>query len=210
MKHSKKSLTLLEVLIAFVFLGLIFTFLMTTFSSTIKASFKLNQIKSEAFSRFDTHRRLFLLFSHLGSLASDESVFYFYTEKKAEDTPLSLHFSVRGILDPEPDFCSLNHCILNIEDNKFLLTYFSDENPSLVRKEVLQEGVSSIDFAFFKQKLWIEQSEQIKKIPPVSSSWKKEYRILPYSLEITLKRQDQSSLILSFPLVSKTYPITYN
>lgn len=210
MKRSKKSLTLLEVLIALIFLGFIFSFLMTTFSTTIKTFLKLNEIKSEAFSRFHVHRRLFLLFSHLGSLAKNEESFYFYTEKHPEKESPILYFSISGILDPDPEFSSINHCVLQLQDNKLLLTFFSESNPSLIRQEILMNDVSSIEFTFYKQKLWIEQSEQVKKIPLCSSHWSKEYRLLPHSLDISIQRQNQTFLILSFPLVSKTYPITYN
>jgi hypothetical protein len=210
MNRIKKSLTLLEVLIALVFLGLIFTFLMTTFSTTIKTSIKLKQIKSEAFSRFDAHRRLFLLFSHLGVLGQDGHTSYFYTEKDPADDATRLCFSIKNILDPDPNFCFINHCILHVEDKKLLLTYYSDKNPSFVRQEVLLTGINCISYTFYKQKLWIEHSEQIKKIPFSSASWDKDYHCLPHSCDITVKKTDQTSLIFSFPLVSKTYPITYN
>ena len=141
MKRSKKSLTLLEVLIALVFLGFIFSFLMTTFSTTIKTSLKLNQIKSEAFSRFHVHRRLFLLFSHLGSLTKNEESFYFYTEKQPGKESPTLYFRIKGILDPDPEFSCINHCALQLQDNKLLLTFFSENNPSFIRQETLMNDV---------------------------------------------------------------------
>jgi hypothetical protein len=209
MKYKKKSLTLLEVLVALVFLGFIFTFLLSTFSQTIKTSSRLKNIKTEAFSRFHVHRRLFLLFSHLGSLTKNKNSYFFYCDKHPYTSSSFLAFTINGILDPDPQFCGVNHCSLHLQDKTLFLTITPENNPSLTRQEILLHEVKSIDFTFYKQKLWIEHSEQIKKLPLVTHMWDKDLCLLPSSFDLKVERYNHPSLILSFPLVSKTYPITY-
>jgi hypothetical protein len=209
MKYKKKSLTLLEVLLALVFLGFIFTFLLSTFSQTIKTSSRLTNIKAEAFSRFHVHRRLFILFSHVGSLTKNKENTYFYCDNYPQSPSSYLAFTINGILDPDPQFCGLNHCSLYLQDRTLFLTMTPENTPTLTRQEVLLRDVKSIGFTFYKQKLWIEHSEQIKKLPLVTHLWDKDLCFLPSCFDLKVERDNHPPLVLSFPLVSKIYPITY-
>lgn len=206
---QKKALTLLEVLCAFIFLSLIFAYLMSTLSSSLKSSLKLRAIKTEAMERFKVHRRLFILFSNLGSITKDQASYYFYTEKIPGSDDPSLHFTVQKILDPNPAFSQILGCSLYVKDHKLILAQLPLKDPSLAREEILLKDVASIRWIFYKQKLLIEHAEQIKKIPGVSSEWEKEYCQLPQSLDLVIERANQSPLVFSFPLVSKIYPIVY-
>lgn len=209
MRRNKKSLTLLEVLIALVFLGAIFSFLLSSFASTIKISTKLSYIKSEAFARFHLHRRLVTLFLRLSSLQSQETS-NFYTVIKEGQSSLELHFTVKGMIDPDPEFAVINHCILHLENEHLLLTVYPENAPTLSRQEILLADVASLQMQFYKQKLLIQQPDDIKKIPATSSIWNKEWKQLPHTLDLIVQRHNNLPLTFSFALVSKTYPVTYH
>lgn len=176
---QKKALTLLEVLCAFIFLSLIFAYLIHTLSSSLKSSLKLRAIKTEAMERFKVHRRLFLLFSNLGSITKDQASYYFYTEKLPGSNDPCLHFTVQKILDPDPAFSQILGCSLYVKDHKLILAQLPLKDSSVAREEILLKDVASIHWIFYKQKLLIEHAEQIKKIPGVSSAWKKSIASCP-------------------------------
>ncbi len=196
---KKRSFTLLEILVSFVLINALFSFLLSNFSSYLKLSYKTEKIQALAFQRFYFHKRLSDLLRD-NHTPSDE--FYYDSETQ------SLNFSISHLIDPDPKFTKRLDCEIKLLDGSLILSISPKEEP-VKREEILFENVAAISYLFERNLILPKESYTFKKESSQIPFWKKEYQSLPLSFKMIITFRSGQNLEYFFSLSSAIKTIYY-
>lgn len=177
MPKKKHSITLLEVLIGLVLMGIIVSFLFSLLRQTLEKKQEMAQLKQMIFPREMMRLKMNQI---INSLAKKESGIY---TDSYEDHP-ALFFCHEN-KDKEINFCGVIHSMLYVNEHKQLvLTTFSKQDSK--RDEILLENIHAFTFELFDQTKAIWESK-----------WPKTKAQLPEMVRLHLKiDQDPYDLVL--------------
>ena len=188
MPKKKYSITLLEVLIGLVLMGIIVSFLFSLLRQTLEKKQEIAQLKQTILPREMMRLRMNRI---INSLAKKESSIY---SDCHEDHP-ALFFCYEN-KDKEIDFCGMIHSMLYVNEHKqLILSTFSKQDSK--RDELLLDNVHTFTFELFdpKKASW-------------ESKWPKIKAQLPEMVRLRLKiAQDIYDLVLF--VTEPRNPITY-
>ncbi len=189
MPKKKHSITLLEVLIGLILMGIIVSFLFSLLRQTLEKKQEMAQLKQMIFPREMMRLKMNQI---INSLAKNESGIYI---DSYDDHP-SLTFCYEN-KDKEVNFCGMIHSMLYVNDHKQLvLSTFSKQDSK--RDEILLENVHAFTFELFDQTKAIWES-----------AWLKTKAQLPEMVRLHLKiDQDIYDLVLF--VTEPKNPITYS
>ena len=188
MPKKKHSLTLLEVLIGLVLMGIIVSFLFSLLRQTLEKKQEITQLKQKIFPCEMMRLKMNQIVS---SLSKNESSIY---TDSYEDHP-ALFFCYEN-KDKEVNFCGKIHSMLYVKKNQQLvLSTFSKQDSK--RNELLLDNIHAFTFDLFDQTKAIWESK-----------WPKTQAQLPEMVRLHLKiAQDSYDLVLF--VTDQKNPITY-
>lgn len=196
---KKRSFTLVEILVSFVLISALFSFLLSNFSSYLKLSNKTEKIQALAYQRFYFHKRLSDLLRD-NHPPSDE----FYHDSETQ----SLNFSISNLIDPDPKFTKNLDCEIKLLDGSLILS-ISPKQSTQKREEILFENVAAISYLFERNLILPKDSLTFKKEPAQIPFWKKEYQSLPLSFKMIITFRSGQNLEYFFSLSSAIKTIYY-
>jgi len=205
MKKRKKSLTLLEVIIALSLASILLTTVFSTYYQITVAHRKLEKAKEAVLSNKIIQQRLCYIFSHLSfekkinSSTQTESIPPFYTSKLPDSKEIALILEYNNGIDPDPSFCGniKSELYLTHENELCLMSYSLN---GMKRKEIFKENISRWQMTFF---------EPLSK-DPHTHSWDFEKEGAPPIVEIELfLNQEIEPLIFTFFLLEAEEEIIY-
>lgn len=153
-KLKKRSLTLLEVMIALSLTAILLSVIFTSYRQTTISQAKLEKAKIEVLTNKTIEQRLTYIFSHLTSekqhnnnkTEGESSPLYTLSLPTSKGVALILEYD-NGI-DPDPSFSHhiKSELYLSHKEELCLTTY---SHTGLARREVLKEDISELKFSFF-------------------------------------------------------------
>ena len=177
---KKRSLTLIEVIVALgltaIVLGTLFTFYRQLFGTKAE----LQKSKEIVFQRVWLQERLSQLFSN-ALYKKEGSVFYTAHPSGSIGSALYLYFD-NGV-DPDPVYCNEVNGMIYLGDDKLLkLCIFPD------RLETLMEDVCSVKFSFFDDdtKEWTTQ-------------WPHDKQDIPLMVKIFVTKEKETEFVFFLP-----------
>lgn len=184
----KRSLTLLEVIIALVLAAILLSTLFTFYRNLFVTRSQIQTSKNISLQRVLTQERLTQIFGKLLSEVEEEKGVIFYTAGHNKALSLILYFAYDNGIDPDPQYCGTVKALLylSLEKKLTLLTL-----PA--REEILLEDVDSLFFAFFdiKEKSW-------------QNSWVSEAGKLPAMIKLLI---NEDPIVFFLPDASKKITI---
>ncbi|MDR2540153.1 MAG: hypothetical protein LBC45_06220 [Chlamydiales bacterium] len=153
MPKKKHSITLLEVLIGLILIGIILSFLFSLLRQTLEKKQEIAQLKQTIFPREMMRLRMNQI---IHSLAKKESSICtdFYKDHPA----LSFYYKNK---DKDANFCGIIHSMLYVNEYKQLvLSTFSKQDSK--RDEILLENIHAFTFELFDQTKVVWESEWLK------------------------------------------------
>jgi len=183
--RRKRSISLLEVIIAFGLTALVVSFLFGFYRQLLKSQQPLEKDRQEAHSSIIVQLRLAKLFSEINADQLLKGNLPFFTDEIEGSKALILYHD-NGI-DKEPGFCGSIPSALYIQGGQLCLMSWSIDEEG--RKEVFFEGINNLKFYFFSKskKKWVEKwPEPLEKDP------------FPSMVKIILEEKSKKNLVFSF------------
>lgn len=235
MKLVKRHVSLLEVLIAMVLTILVLTTLLFFYQQISVISIDIDKVKAEHFQLRYVENRLSAILPRTINEKDKKSDFVFFSfndEGTGMNGTQNLIFTFDN--DVSRDSAFSNHVIgrLYVDKDGFLtLAYWPSPkrhekgSPIPMKKEVLLEGVESLDFEFFippeksGEASLAKASENPSPEPKGAwrkQLWLKDYKKLPAMVKLNIKLKDvngeekKDSLTFVFPLVNSRTPVIYD
>lgn len=172
---KRRSLTLLEIMIAIVLLGVLLTGLFNGFRQAVKKNITTRELKQRILPLELFQQRLKLIFSHQSTL---------WLQPHPEATGTALWMSHEQEADPEFDLCGPIQSMLYLTSAKELcLVHWSEQGRG--RVETLVNKVEGFSCRFFDGKEWID-------------TWPKNKKEQPKMVKINLKREKQETPFVFF------------
>ncbi len=202
MRYQKRYFTLLEVSIALCLVAVLVTLMLRFYTEAHLLDSKLDAAKEIVWQRSNTGARLSQVFKEIpeASIATPK-VPAFYTKKYPKEDFQSLTFIFDNGIDPSPDFSGpvLGRLAL-IDQNLCLLIWpIEKDDKRSYRRELLMEGVSSIQYEFF-----VSDKDSFKW----QDQWKSERKDLPSMIKLHIKEKE-NLLSFAFFLPMKDPEILY-
>lgn len=185
---KKRTLTLLEVMIATLLVGILCTGLFQLFHQSLRKQIEGYQYKQYAL-------QLSLFEQNCKQLFSSTTAIFSAPHPHSKQEALFFQFTPR--IDPEPTFSSLLNGSLSITDKGELAFNVASSTKS-ERKTLLIDHLEGISFRFFSNKTrkWQER-------------WSEKMEELPSMLEITLIYNEKQKIPFVFLMNSAKEPISY-
>lgn len=191
-KVQKHALSLLEVVIATSIAAILLGVLWNTYYSWSKGYKELQVTQNRLHKTIFMKQRLELISTTLCSQVKENKVSFFHEKGKASQ----LHLTYKGGPDRSPEFNGLITSQIFL-DEKGILSFITRGKQGTIRQEILQTGVSSIEFAFFNPKTNVWEEE-----------WEESKEHLPLWIEIKIKTaKEEESFYLRSSLLKE--PILY-
>lgn len=184
---KKRSLTLIEIMIALGLAGLLLTTLFSFYQQLFITRAQLQKSKEVATQRIWVQERLIQVFSQIATEVEEDLGLAFYLGKEASAQSSVLNFYYDNGMDPDPHYSGVIKAMLFLNQKKELLLQLS---PS--RKEVLMEGVKDLQVLFFdpKEKVW-------------GSDWENQEGGLPPMIKLTLTDATATDFVFFLPSALK-------
>lgn len=167
MHRKKRSLTLLEVIIAIVLLGALLAGLFNTFRHGMKQNISARELKQKVL-------QIELFNQKMKTLFSDETSVWMDTHKEASGNALFINFTKTA--DPDFEMCQDLQSMLFLNGKKELcLVVFSENGKS--RIETLLDKVEAFDCRLFDPKngewshVWPEKKEGRAAMAAIDLTW---------------------------------------
>ncbi len=187
----KRSLTLLEVVIALGLAAILLTTLFGFYRQLFLARANIQKNKETVLQRVWVQQRLAQVFEKAEAEIEEDKGLVFYTAEHPHATGPALHFYYDHGMDPDPDYCGTLKAMLYLTPQKELMLQVGP-----ARKEVLLQGASQLQFAFFdpKEKIW-------------QTGWGEKNEVLPPMVKLTIKTEKEDPFVFFLPGAFKK--ITY-
>lgn len=185
MSKKRCPLTLLEVIIGIVLLGVVLTILFGSYRQILKNKSKAVDLKGSIHQTEMCDQRLRYLFEEI-SVNQEEATFWLQQHLDAQGVALRICFEQK--LDRDLDFCGQMQgmCFLDSSQQLSFVTLGKSGQPRL---EILLDEVKSIEWSCFdgEKKIWVKEWPQLKgKVPKMvklTINWKGVQRVWAYFLE---------------------------
>jgi Tfp pilus assembly protein PilE len=175
MRGQKRSITLLEIMIALTLAGILLAVVFNTYRHITLSHIKLEKAKVEVLANKMISQRLITMLSNLNidrpstQDKKTESTSPLYTLSLPESAYLTLNIEHDNGTDPDPSFCHHVKSVLFLSRHHqlCLVTYSSNGEQ---RKEVFKENISEMKLQFFdpSEKEWMPSWDyNNKKLPPM-------------------------------------------
>lgn len=195
-KIKKRSLTLLEVIVAFTLFSMIFGLFMQLFHSTILLQTTFCKIEKNVLDKFYVYQTLQELIHQFKqtTLQGEKPLFYTIND---DQKGFCLIFFTNNELDADSFFRGKNKHTFYVENKALYLETTSESNQAVSsRKKLLLGSVDQLDLLFYGEK-------------ETTKAWSKETKAPPKAMEFTLVRKKKETLRYPFYLSLKKEPITY-
>lgn len=178
----KRSVTLLEVLIALSLTAIVLGAIFTSYRNITTTHLKAEKAKAEVLNNKNVYQRLNYIFSRFSFEKKETKEKNnpkvsppFYTTSLSDSLGLVLNIEYDNGIDPESSFCNQvrSELYLNRQKELCLATY---SKKGIKRMEVLKENVQGLNFQFFNP----------SSKDSYSTSWSIEKEGLPAIVEMTL------------------------
>lgn len=180
---KRRSLTLLEVVIAFSLTAVLLSFLFFQYQKMSFANMETQKLQETFFPRHLLQARLAQVFASL--VTEDKEPAFYFNENK-------LHFHFDQGIDPDPALCDEVSASLYVNRDKQLVLDITSLDGERKRTETLYENISSHVWEFVDKKTgW-------------ALEWPKEKKEAPPIVRLTL-----NTLTFAFFLPGANEPVTY-
>lgn len=236
--YRKCHMTILEVMIATLFLSMLLTIIFGFFHELSVLNIESKKVLKDSFQKRFAETRLSYAFTNLTNENSNSKRFYFYTVRDDASKSPSLLFTFDNGTVRNPLFAGFVLGRLFVDKNNrlslglFPLQNSQTQTPDLLKAnlsvEYLLDHVEQIRYEFVtspETDQTITQKNPDKKTPPkgiVLTQWEKDYKQMPILLRIYLTRDDdyykemkkerpteKKEEMYTFVLPSSKNPITF-
>jgi hypothetical protein len=163
---KRRFFTLVELLVGFVILSLVFTLLLNSFYEMSLAGSQIKRGKKDVLSRAALQHRLSFVFSNIVYDENSSSIYVVKNEENIDE----FHFKFLYGVDPNPRFSGKINGLLTLKDEGFCLVLFSnhlDEDDSIQkREEIIKKGVKDVRYEFLHNRKVFDTWDKEKMSSP--------------------------------------------
>jgi len=222
-RPRRRSFILVEVLVSTMLFIMLLTVIFGIFWRTSKVNQSIAKIRTANEEMLLTQSRLQGLFSNM--VFQELYRPYFFIENSKYANSPSLVFTFENQIHTNYAFSNIVLGKLYLEENKLCLGIFphpkkADGPPKEMRKEVLLDGVTDLEFSFFlapvdkdeeQEEAENKGNDKTKKAPSGrwTNDWLKDYEMPPTLVKLTVRKTNDEPYLFWFFLPNEIEAILY-